>query len=71
MYFAALLSATDSVAAVSIVKEKYYPKLNAILFGESVMNDAISIVLFRTIRNITSSKGDIEFTFGTIMRFFY
>lgn len=66
MYLAGLLSATDSVAAVGIVKEKYYPKLNAILFGESVTNDAISIILFRTINKLTTIEGNIQFTFSTI-----
>ena len=51
MYLACVLCPTDTVAAVGLVKEKDYPKLNAILFGESVVNDAISILLFRTIRN--------------------
>jgi len=71
MYLAGLLSATDSVAAVSIVKEKHYPKLNAILFGESVTNDAISIILFRTIGKLSTEEGNLEFTFSTILQFFY
>jgi len=60
MYLAGLLSATDSVAAVSIVKEKFYPKLNAILFGESVTNDAISIILFRVISKLSSTDQGLQ-----------
>ena len=29
-----VLTSTDTVAALSLVKEKHYPKLNSILFGE-------------------------------------
>jgi NhaP-type Na+/H+ or K+/H+ antiporter len=49
MYLACVLCPTDTVAAVGLVKEKYFPKLNAVLFGESVINDAISILLFSAI----------------------
>ena len=46
---AAILCATDSVAALTIVKRRDHPKLNSILFGEGVINDAVSILLFRTV----------------------
>jgi len=49
LLLACVLSATDTVAAVSVVKESKYPKLNSILFGEGVINDAVSIVLFRAV----------------------
>ena len=49
MYLACVLCPTDTVAAVGLIKEKDYPVLNHVLFGESVINDAISILLFRAI----------------------
>jgi len=52
LLLACVLSATDTVAAVSIVKETKYPKLNSILFGEGVINDAVSIVIFRAVEEI-------------------
>ena len=52
MVLASVLCATDTVAALTIVKEKEYPKLNAILFGEGIVNDAVSILIFDTISNV-------------------
>ena len=46
---AAVLCATDSVAALAIVKETEFPLLNSILFGEGVVNDAVSILIFSTV----------------------
>lgn len=47
---ASVLCATDTVAALTILKEKEFPKLNAILFGEGIVNDAVSILIFETIQ---------------------
>lgn len=52
MLLATILCATDTVAALTIVKEKTYPTLNSILFGEGVVNDAISILLFRAVEKL-------------------
>jgi len=35
---------------LNLVNDKKYPMLHSVLFGEGVMNDAISIVLFRTVQ---------------------
>mmetsp|Transcript_1646 Transcript_1646/g.2673 ORF Transcript_1646/g.2673 Transcript_1646/m.2673 type:complete len:497 (-) Transcript_1646:19-1509(-) len=52
-----VLSATDTVAAISVVKETKYPRLNSILFGEGVINDAVSIVLYRTVEGMGDEFG--------------
>lgn len=52
MLLASVLCATDTVAALTIVKEKSYPTLNSILFGEGVVNDAVSILLFRAVERL-------------------
>lgn len=41
----------DTVAALTLVKEQYFPILNSILFGEGIFNDAVSILLFRSVKN--------------------
>ena len=52
LLLASILCATDTVAALSIVKEKSFPTLNSILFGEGVVNDAVSILLFRAVEDM-------------------
>eukprot|EP01064_Diplonema_japonicum_P007488 TRINITY_DN15119_c0_g1_i1.p1 TRINITY_DN15119_c0_g1~~TRINITY_DN15119_c0_g1_i1.p1 ORF type:complete len:482 (+),score=71.63 TRINITY_DN15119_c0_g1_i1:41-1447(+) len=47
--FAAVLSATDSVAVLSVIPAKDHPTLYGILSGEGVLNDAIAVVLLRSI----------------------
>jgi NhaP-type Na+/H+ or K+/H+ antiporter len=64
LLLACVLCATDTVAAVSIVKEAKYPKLNSILFGEGVINDAVAIVLFRAAESILSEDKDGNEQFG-------
>ena len=54
--FASVISATDTIAALTFVKEVTDPKLFAILFGEGVVNDAVCIVLFNIINDFTITK---------------
>ena len=47
--FASLLSATDPVATLAMFGAlKVHPTLNALVYGESVINDAVAIALYRT-----------------------
>lgn len=55
LLFASVISATDTVAALTFVKEETDPKLFSILFGEGVVNDAVCIVLYRILLDFTSS----------------
>ncbi|KAH0488827.1 MAG: hypothetical protein KVP17_004729 [Porospora cf. gigantea B] len=48
--FGALISATDPVSVISLFKNNpVLPLLETLVSGESLMNDALSIVLYRTI----------------------
>jgi len=58
LLLASVLCATDTVAALTIVKEKNYPTLNSILFGEGVVNDAVSILLFRAVEKLMVADQD-------------
>lgn len=49
MVLGAALSATDTVAGLTIVSDKEAPRLHSILFGEGVVNDAVAIILFKSI----------------------
>ena len=42
----AVLSASDVVCSLSLVKEDKTPRLHSILFGESIVNDAVGILLY-------------------------
>ena len=58
----ALLCSTDVIAAISMVSYNKYPKLFSLLFGESVVNDAVAIILFNTMQKLN----DIEIGKSTI-----
>lgn len=68
LLFASVISATDTVAALTFVKEESDPKLFSILFGEGVLNDAVCIVLYRILFEFTSS-GEGKYFF--IFRIFF
>jgi len=46
LIFSATICATDSVAALAMIKPDKFPKLFSVLFGEGMVNDAVSIILF-------------------------
>lgn len=46
MIYSATICATDSVAALAMIKPDKYPKLFSVIFGEGMVNDAVSIILF-------------------------
>lgn len=52
LLLSSVLCATDTVAALSIVKESEYPTLNSILFGEGVVNDAVAILIFKAVEKM-------------------
>ena len=57
LLYAAVISATDSVAALTFINEDNDPKLFPILFGEGVINDAVCIVLYKVVlRKLTSDE---------------
>lgn len=59
----ATLSATDPVTILAIFNTyKVDPKLYTIIFGESILNDAIAIVLFETAQRYT--EGGVAGTLG-------
>ena len=60
LLLASVLSATDTVAAITVVKESKYPRLHSVLFGEGVLNDAVSIVLYRTVEFVGDTFGTVE-----------
>jgi sodium/hydrogen exchanger 8 len=57
LIFGSLISAVDPVAVLGILTQSRLksPLMYSLIFGESVLNDAVSIVLFNTFRNFHTS----------------
>lgn len=49
--YSATISATDSVAALTLIKAQDFPKIFSIIFGEGMVNDAVAIILFKVVGN--------------------
>ncbi|GAB4855505.1 monovalent cation:H+ antiporter, CPA1 (nhx1) [Ancistrocladus abbreviatus] len=52
----AILSATDSVCTLQVLSQDETPFLYSIVFGEGVVNDATSIVLFNAVQSLNFSN---------------
>ena len=66
--FAAVISATDAVAALTFIHEDTEPKLFSILFGEGVVNDAVCIVIYKILTDF--QRGGGEFTLSSVIGMF-
>ena len=53
-----LLCSSDVIAAISMVSPKEQPKLFSLVFGEGIVNDAVSIILFNTVMKFTKKDAD-------------
>ena len=56
LILSSVLCATDTVAANSLIKAERFPVLNAVLFGEGILNDAVAIILFGTVSKMELDK---------------
>ncbi|KAK9115463.1 hypothetical protein Sjap_014410 [Stephania japonica] len=70
LMFGALISATDPVTVLSIFQE-FGTDMNlyALVFGESVLNDAMAISLYRTMTLVKSHSSSTKNLFLLILRF--
>lgn len=70
MIYGSLLSAVDPVATLAIFAAlDVDPTLDALVFGESLLNDAVSIVLFKTFIDF-KSEFSMYLVWGSFQRFF-
>ncbi|MGN6533060.1 MAG: cation:proton antiporter [Ginsengibacter sp.] len=68
--FGALISPTDPIAVGAILKKsKIPPKLNTIISGESMFNDAIGLVLFVTFLSVANQSA-AKMTIGSVAALF-
>ena len=70
LMYGTLISATDPVATLSVFADvKAPPLLYNLVFGESVLNDAVAVVLFRTLEKFYSVDFTIKTFFTVIFQF--
>lgn len=70
MTFGALISATDPVSTLAVFQAKQVdPQLFYLVFGESVLNDAVGLVLFKTTSKLVGKEDDLQQVLGVIFRF--
>ena len=65
-----MLCASDTIAVLTMVDDKKYPKLNTLLFGEGVVNDAVSILLYRAVEQALRYSlvpGEVNFSTPLIL----
>nr|ABC18331.1 vacuolar Na+/H+ antiporter Nhx2 [Karelinia caspia] len=67
----AIFSATDSVCTLQVLNQDQTPLLYSLVFGEGVVNDATSIVIFNAVQNFDLSQITTSTAFQLIGNFFY
>nr|AFM85232.1 Na+/H+ antiporter [Oryza coarctata]AFN22080.1 Na+/H+ antiporter [Oryza coarctata] len=67
----AIFSATDSVCTLQVLNQDETPFLYSLVFGEGVVNDATSIVLFNALQNFDLVHIDVAVVLKFLGNFFY
>jgi sodium/hydrogen exchanger 8 len=68
LLFGTLLSATDTVATIAVLRQMgVEPQLYALIFGESVLNDAVAVVLFQTLSSLSEGESKEFHLSGTVV----
>eukprot|EP00555_Chaetoceros_dichaeta_P001942 CAMPEP_0198278446 /NCGR_PEP_ID=MMETSP1447-20131203/66382_1 /TAXON_ID=420782 /ORGANISM="Chaetoceros dichaeta, Strain CCMP1751" /LENGTH=606 /DNA_ID=CAMNT_0043973527 /DNA_START=105 /DNA_END=1925 /DNA_ORIENTATION=- len=68
--FGALISATDPVSTLAVFQaKKVDPQLFYLVFGESVLNDAVGLLLFKTLSKFVGNEDNVEAVFISVLKF--
>ena len=57
LVLSATLCSSDTVAALTMISQETQPRLFSVLFGEGIMNDAVSIIVFEVAINLSAEQG--------------
>ncbi|KAL9236253.1 hypothetical protein vseg_010946 [Gypsophila vaccaria] len=69
-----IFSSTDTVCTLQILNQEETPRLYSLVFGEGVVNDATSVVLFNAIQKLDVTRvgaGTIARVFGDFLYLFF
>jgi len=67
----AIFSATDSVCTLQVLNQDETPLLYSLVFGEGVVNDATSVVLFNALQNFDLNQIDVAVVLKFLGNFCY
>nr|BAB56107.1 Na H-antiportor [Torenia hybrid cultivar] len=67
----AIFAATDSVCTLQVLSQDETPLLYSLVFGEGVVNDATSVVLFNAVQNFDLPHMSTAKAFELVGNFFY
>ncbi|KAF0904616.1 hypothetical protein E2562_035870 [Oryza meyeriana var. granulata] len=67
----AIFSSTDTVCTLQVISQDETPRLYSLVFGEGVVNDATSVVLFNAIKNLDISQLKGRVALKVILDFLY
>ncbi|XP_042037270.1 sodium/hydrogen exchanger 1-like [Salvia splendens] len=67
----AIFAATDSVCTLQVLNQDETPLLYSLVFGEGVVNDATSVVLFNAVQNFDLSNINTSIALQLVGTFFY
>ncbi|KAI3469449.1 hypothetical protein Pfo_026112 [Paulownia fortunei] len=67
----AIFAATDSVCTLQVLSQDETPLLYSLVFGEGVVNDATSVVLFNAVQNFDLSHINTAVALELVGNFFY
>lgn len=72
LMFGSILSSTDPVTVLAIFSQlRVDPKLYAIIFGESMLNDSVAIVLFETLQHAATKDVGVTTILSSLFDFFF
>ena len=54
------LTASDTVAVLSLLPKKTFPKVHSIIFGEGLLNDAVAIILFNMSKKLIDTDSQMN-----------